>query len=71
MERLGTVHEREGGNIGQVDLGQFREVFLQLGGVGFTWDCLDQSIGGRIDITTPVAIPVPGFREVCRSFQIV
>ena len=30
MERLGTVHEREGRNIGQVDPGQFRVVCLQL-----------------------------------------
>src|SRR3990172_11116 len=57
MERLGTVHEREGGNIGQVDFDQFRVGCLQLGGVGFSGDRLDQSVGGRIAILTPVAIP--------------
>ncbi len=38
MEGLRTVHEREGGNIGQVDLGEFRVGFLQLGGIGFSGD---------------------------------
>ena len=31
MERLRPVHQREGGNIGQVDLDQVRVDFLQLG----------------------------------------
>src|SRR3990172_3837844 len=58
MERLGTVHEREGGNIGQVDLDQVSVGCLQLGGVGFTGDRLDYFIGSRILVAAPVAVPV-------------
>ncbi len=58
MERLRTVHEREGRNIGQVDLGDCRVVCLHLGGVGFSGDRIDQCIDVRIHVATPVAIPV-------------
>ena len=34
MERLRTIHEREGGDVGQVDLDQFRVGCLQFGGIG-------------------------------------
>ena len=58
VERLRTVHEGEGGNIGQVDLGEFRVVCHQRVGIGFSGDRLDQCIGSRIDIAAPVAVPV-------------
>lgn len=58
MEKLRTVHEREGGDIGQVEPDQFRVVFLELVGVGFTGDRLDQGIHVRIAVLTPVAGPV-------------
>ena len=47
MEQIGAVHEREGGNVGQVDLDQFRVNFLQLGGVGFSGDRFDQCIDSQ------------------------
>ncbi len=58
MERLRTIHEREGGNIGQVDLDQLSVVILQLGGIGQSGDLFDQLVRGRIAILAPVAVPV-------------
>jgi hypothetical protein len=58
VEQIGAVHEREGGNVGQVDLDQFRVNFLQLGSVGFSGNLLDQRIDLRIAVLTPVSIPV-------------
>ena len=40
VERLRAVHEREGGDIGQVDLDQFSVGCLQLGGIGDRWGSL-------------------------------
>src|SRR3990172_11286783 len=70
MERLGTVHEREGGNIGQVDLDQLSVGCLYFGGVSHTGDRIDQLIGGRIAILTPVAIPVARHTNVFRAQHI-
>src|ERR1041385_8143833 len=44
MERLRAVHEREGGNVGQVDLDQFSVHFLQLSRIGLGRDRLDQFV---------------------------
>ena len=44
MEILRTVHEREGGDVGQVSLDQFCIGGLQLGRVGLSGDRLDQLV---------------------------
>src|SRR5450759_1263721 len=58
VERLRAIHEREGGNVSQVDLGQIGVVLFQLGSIGLAGDRLDDCIGSWVFIVAIVAIPV-------------
>ena len=70
VEQIGTIHEREGRDIGQVDLDQFRVGCLQRGRIGFTGDRFDQFVNDRIAVLTPVAIPVDRVTNEFRAQQV-
>ena len=71
VEHLRTIHQREGGHIGQVDIDQFSVVCLNLGGIGQSGDLFDQCIRGRILVAAPVAVLVVLGLGVGRVHQLV